>query len=59
MYHTQVVTLMRLADLPVGYARPASYVDLPASIDVSHSLIIQPFPSDSLNPNHNILVWLL
>ncbi|VDL59923.1 unnamed protein product [Hymenolepis diminuta] len=34
MYHTQVVTLMRLADLSTGCASPAAYVDLPASIDI-------------------------
>ncbi|KAM7534007.1 hypothetical protein Aperf_G00000115059 [Anoplocephala perfoliata] len=30
----EVVTLVRLADLPTGCARPAPYVDLPASIDI-------------------------
>ncbi|KAM7534669.1 hypothetical protein Aperf_G00000115014 [Anoplocephala perfoliata] len=34
MYHTEVVTLMRLADLPASCVRPAFYVDLPASIDI-------------------------
>ncbi|VDO01391.1 unnamed protein product [Rodentolepis nana] len=34
MYHTQAVTLMRLADLPAGFASAASFVDLPASIDI-------------------------
>ncbi|KAK4468407.1 hypothetical protein MN116_007616 [Schistosoma mekongi] len=34
MYHSELVTLMHVSDLPVGMYRPASYVDLPAKLEI-------------------------
>ncbi|VDN35074.1 unnamed protein product, partial [Dibothriocephalus latus] len=33
IYHTDTITLMRVCDLPVGYARAAPLIDLPANIE--------------------------
>ncbi|CAH8291478.1 unnamed protein product, partial [Schistosoma turkestanicum] len=33
LYHSELVTLMHVSDLPVGMYRPAPYVDLPAKLE--------------------------
>nr|CAH8865886.1 unnamed protein product [Trichobilharzia regenti] len=34
LYHSELVTLMHISDLPVGMYRPATYVDLPAKLEI-------------------------
>ncbi|CAH8622056.1 unnamed protein product [Heterobilharzia americana] len=34
LYHSELVTLMHMSDLPVGMYRPAPYVDLPAKLEI-------------------------
>ncbi|TNN17051.1 Anillin [Schistosoma japonicum] len=34
LYHSELVTLMHVSDLPIGMYRPASYVDLPAKLEI-------------------------
>uniref|UniRef100_A0A0X3Q0H5 Actin-binding protein anillin n=1 Tax=Schistocephalus solidus TaxID=70667 RepID=A0A0X3Q0H5_SCHSO len=34
LYHTDTITLMRVCDLPVGSARAAPFIDLPANIKI-------------------------
>ncbi|RTG82772.1 actin-binding protein anillin [Schistosoma bovis] len=34
LYHSELVTLMHVSDLPVGMYRPAPYVDLPAKLEI-------------------------
>ncbi|VDM00700.1 unnamed protein product [Schistocephalus solidus] len=36
LYHTYTITLMRVCDLPVGSARAAPFIDLPANIKIVH-----------------------
>lgn len=40
LYHSEMVTIMHACDLPIGSARPVSYVDLPANFDVSPSPLL-------------------